>query len=80
MPSTSSDKKVLLSFPVPAPSSEIGVEVLVELVDVVDVTILDLDMMLCLVFTFWPVHNVLFVQEDAPVSKIALCSIRGHIL
>ena len=32
LPSTSSDKKVLLSFPVPAPSSEIGVEVLVEVV------------------------------------------------
>ena len=31
-----------MSFPVPAPSSEIGVEVLVELVDVVDVTIMDL--------------------------------------
>ena len=46
-----------MSFPVPAPSSEMGV-VLVELVDVVEVPVLDLlvDMILFLVLTFWAVH------------------------
>ena len=44
MPPTSSGKKVVLSLPVPAPSNEIGVEV-----EVVDVPILDLfvDKMVC---------------------------------
>ena len=86
---TSSGKKVLLSLPVPAPSSEMGVDVLVELDEVVMLDLwmeMVLILVMIVVLTFAPIEMVrlqlllvMVVLSTMVMVLIVPCLINDHI-